>query len=87
MEQVKKILFAKNFMRGLLAVIWSAFVMAWLFNVTFKDIPKENIRIVDTILGFLMGTIIGGIFGYYFATSQSSTDKSEVISELRNKTS
>lgn len=85
MEQVKKIPFVKNFMRGLLAVTWSVFVMFWLFNVTFKDIPKENIRIVDTILGFLMGTIIGGIFGYYFATSQSSTDKSEVISELRNK--
>jgi len=61
--------------------------MLWLFKVTFSNIPKDNIRIVDTILGFLIGTIIGGIYGYYFATSQSSTDKNDVITDLRNKTS
>lgn len=46
---------------------WSAY----FFCVTFFPIPKENLPIVNTILGFLI-LELGIMIGYYFGASQSS---------------
>lgn len=72
----------KNFMRSVLSFMWSAFAMSYLFFVTACDIAKANAHIVDTILGFLLGTAVSGILMYYYGTSQGSTEKDETIRNM-----
>ncbi len=78
-EEIKRFFSAKNFMRSLLAILWSGYCMAYFWRSSFKIIPTGSEQLVNIICGVLIGTIIGGIFGYYFATSQSSTDKNDLI--------
>jgi|GEM_PF-2845615 len=69
----------KTFGRLFLATIWSCFAMYFINHIITTPIAPDALRFVDTILGFLMGTIIAGILGYYFGSSQSSTDKDKII--------
>ena len=48
------------------AIFWSAFAVIYLTGITFAEIPKENIRFADTIVGFLLGTIIATMFGFFY---------------------
>ncbi len=63
-----------------LAVLWSGFAMGYVIIITMTNIPEKNIRFADTILGFLLGTIVSTIMGYFFGSSQSSKDKDVTIS-------
>ena len=69
----------KTFGRLFLATMWSAFAMAFVWHIITTPIAVDSLRFVDTILGFIMGTIIAGILGYYFGSSQSSSDKDDMI--------
>ncbi len=42
----------------------SIFVSLYVVAITFIPIPKENIRFVDTSLGFLLGTVLGSCINY-----------------------
>ena len=44
--------FAKNFIY-IFAIAWSIFAFAYIGFITFGNIPQQNIRFADTILGFL----------------------------------
>ena len=61
---------------------WSGFAMAFFTAATFCAIPAENVRIVDTILGFLLGTAIASIFNWLFGTTVRSGQKDETIKQL-----
>lgn len=48
---------------------WAIIASAYLFAITFIDIPQEAVRFADTILGFLLGTIIAGIISFFYGAS------------------
>lgn len=78
-------LFAKRFVY-VFAALWSAFAMVFMLIVTLHDIPEKNVRMVDTILGFLLGTAIAGIFNFFLGTTYRSQKKDDTISILsKNK--
>ena len=74
-------LFAKRFVYWF-SIAWSLFAMVFLLSTTFMDIPEKNIRTVDTVLGFLLGTAISSIFSYFLGTSYTSRRKDDTISKL-----
>lgn len=73
--------FVKRF-RYYLAAAWSLAAIAFMGIVTLADIPEKNIRNVDTIIGFLMGTIVTTIIAYFFGSSHNSSVKDYTIKKL-----
>lgn len=72
-----------------LAYFWSAAAVLYIFLVSFLKIPENNQRLVDTITGFLLGTIIALILNFYFGSSHGSQAKTEqtegLIKRIFNK--
>lgn len=66
-----------------LAAFWSISSALYIAAITFVVIPKGNERIVDTILGFLLGTIISTLVNYFYGTSSSSLTKNEMLLESK----
>lgn len=77
--------FSKRFVYYL-ATFWSVTAFLYIFCITFGTIPKDNIRFADTILGFLLGTIVATVINYFYGSSQSSSDKSKKLNEIADQT-
>jgi hypothetical protein len=73
----------KNSMRAVIAIISIIFAFGYTIAITFIPIPENNIRFADVSQGFIMGTIVSGVIGFYFGTSQSSADKDELLKESK----
>jgi hypothetical protein len=71
---------SKTFMYWL-SGFWSFVTAAYVAAVTFIQIPETNVRIVDTILGFLLGTIVATIINYWMGSSHGSAVKNELIAQ------
>lgn len=56
---------------------WSIFAITYISAITFGTIPQENTRFADTILGFLLGTIIATMIQYFYGSSMGSKLKDE----------
>lgn len=54
----------------------SFFVFLYIAAITFLPIPKDNQRFADTILGFLLGTVLAGGAGYLVGGTPQSIKKS-----------
>jgi len=76
---------AKNFIY-LYASIWSIFAMSYITAITFFTIPATSQRFADTILGFLLGTIVSAIIQFFFGSSLGSKTKDNIIKtkEIKN---
>jgi hypothetical protein len=72
--------FSKQFIYWF-AIGWSVIAGVYIFWVTFGDVPEANIRHTDTLLGFLMGTIISTIIAFFFGSSKGSMDKQDFINK------
>ena len=70
--------FAKNFIY-LFTAVWSVFAMTYFAFVTFGTVPASGVRMADTILGVLIGTVLTGFFNFFFGSSKSSKDKTEAL--------
>lgn len=49
-----------------LAIFWSIIGATFIVMVFFISPPEKNLRLVDTLEGFLLGTIVSTIIGYFF---------------------
>jgi hypothetical protein len=59
----------------LLATYWSVMATAYIGFITFGDIPESNVRFADTILGFVLGTVVATIINFFFGSSSGSKEK------------
>ena len=67
-------LFSKRFIY-IFATFWSIFAAGYIGFITFGHIPEENQRFADTILGFLLGTVVATILQFFFGSSMGSKEK------------
>jgi len=74
-------LFSKRFIYYF-AILWSVAAGTYLGFVTFGEIPVENVRFADTILGFLLGMIVPGMFNFFYGSSKSSQAKDSTIQSI-----
>lgn len=73
--------FAKNFIYYF-AMLWTVLASAYIYGITFYDVPKENVRNVDLVLGFLLGTALAGVFQFFFGSSSRSAAKDKTINQM-----
>ena len=64
----------RYFLHGL-AAFWSITAVALIAGIVFTEIPESSVRFADTILGFVLGTVIATILGFYYGTSAKETEQ------------
>lgn len=69
-------LLSKRFVYGF-AIYWSVVASIYIACITFINIPTTSVRFADTILGFLLGTIITTIIQFFYGSSYGSRLKDE----------
>lgn len=65
--------------RLLLAICIITPAMVYVFIASFGNVPADNQRTVDTVIGFLLGTLLASIVSYFFGSSQGSADKDKTV--------
>lgn len=61
------------------ALFMVAASFAYIAAITFLAVPKENQRFADTVLGFLLGTLLGTLITFFYGSSKSNQSKDAVI--------
>ena len=56
---------------------WSILSASYIGFITFGEIPESNIRFADTILGFVLGTMVASMFQFLLGSSLGSRKKDE----------
>lgn len=74
-------LFSKRFVYYF-ASAWSLFTMLYIALITLANIPEANQRYADTILGFMLGTLVATIINFFFGSSKQSQSKDVSITAL-----
>jgi predicted permease len=67
------------------AAFWSVTAALYIAFITFGDIPESNVRFADTILGFILGTVIATIIQFFFGSSVGSKEKHNTLEALVKK--
>ena len=71
-------IFSKRFTMYL-TVFWSVAAVAYVGFITFGVIPDNNVRFADTILGFILGTVVSTVLNFWFGSSIGSKEKGEAL--------
>lgn len=66
--------FSKRFTMYLTS-FWSICAAVYIGFITFSIIPEPNVRFADTILGFILGTVIATMLNFWFGSSIGSKEK------------
>lgn len=77
-------IFSKRFIYYF-ALGWSLFAAVYFTGTTFIEIPASGQRVADTILGVLVGTVMSGLFGFFYGSSARSASKDDLIHKLSTK--
>ena len=54
---------------------WSVLAALYIGFITFGEIPESNVRFADTILGFVLGTMVASMFQFLLGSSIGSRNK------------
>ena len=71
-------IFSKRFTMYL-TTFWSVAAVAYIAFITFSVIPDKNVRFADTILGFILGTVVATLLNFWFGSSIGSKDMAEAL--------
>lgn len=63
------------------AIFWSVCSASYIGFITFGDIPEQNVRFADTILGFILGTLVATIVQFFYGSSKGSQDKTAALTK------
>jgi CDP-diglyceride synthetase len=74
--------FSKRFTMYL-TTFWSVAAVVYIGFITFADIPMSNVRFADTILGFILGTVIATVLNFWFGSSEGSKRKAEILEHFQ----
>ncbi len=66
--------FSKRFTMYLTS-FWSIAAAVYIGFITFSVIPEQNVRFADTILGFILGTVVATMLNFWFGSSIGSKEK------------
>ena len=78
-------IFARRFIyfyAAALTCLTFAFIFYAAFVHQYTEMNKEASRIIDTVLGFLLGVTLSAIIQYFFGSSAGSKSKEEKIKKL-----
>jgi CDP-diglyceride synthetase len=70
--------FSKRFTMYLTS-FWSLCAAVYVGFITFSIIPEQNVRFADTILGFILGTVVATMLNFWFGSSIGSKEKAEAL--------
>jgi hypothetical protein len=73
-------IFSKRFVYYL-AAWWSLFSCVYIIVISVITIPETSVRFVDTILGFLLGTVVATIIQFFLGSSIGSKTK-DTLAEI-----
>lgn len=65
---------SKAYFRKLLAAFVCCASFIYFGAITFCTVPQANMDNVKIILGFLLGSAVGLVLGYYFGDAESKTE-------------
>ncbi|OHU85490.1 MULTISPECIES: hypothetical protein [Pseudoalteromonas] len=58
---------------------WAIAASLYVAAVTFLKIPEGSERFADTALGFILATALGGMFNFFYGSSQGSKEKTDKL--------
>ena len=80
-------IFSKRFVYYF-AAAWSVFAMSYFTAVTFVNIESDGgQRVADTILGVLITSVIGVMFGFFYGSTKGGEAKSALLAQSTLKDS
>jgi uncharacterized BrkB/YihY/UPF0761 family membrane protein len=67
--------------RNLLAIIIVLACFALVFILCYREVPKDNKSILDITLGFVFGSLLTGVGGYFFGDKKNNdpSDKKDNV--------
>lgn len=76
-------LFSKRFVYYF-AAAWSLFTMIYIMVITLVPLTERGHAIANTVLGFLLGTAVASIFGYFYGSTKGGALKSQLLASKGN---
>jgi hypothetical protein len=70
--------FSKRFVMYL-TIFWSVVSSLYIAGITFIELPIASTRFADTILGFLLGTVISAFVQFWVGSSNGSDKKTDLM--------
>jgi hypothetical protein len=65
---------------------WAVCCVGYIGAITFVAIPENKNHIVDTITGFLLGTLVASIITYFYGSSANASKNRDIINDIaKNK--
>lgn len=71
--------------RNILAVITTFGCFSLLYLLIYKEIPVANKDIINVVVGFVFGSAMTGVFGYYFGSSKAVPSADQDQTNTSNK--